>query len=111
MTVAGLRLSYIANGVSQLHGMTARSMWRGNPGTSPIISVTNGVHVATWQNPQIRQTYNVQGNLWKTHLQVKKKLLELIETRTGVKFDLDVLTVGFARRAAAYKRSGLIFHR
>src|SRR5690606_4769390 len=48
MTVAALRLSYIANGVSQLHGMTARSMWRGNMGTSPIIAITNGVHQKTW---------------------------------------------------------------
>ena len=111
MTVAGLRLSYVANGVSQLHGSTARAMWRGNPGTAPIISITNGVHVDTWQNSLIKQTYNVQGNLWKAHLQTKKKLLELIEHRTGVAFDLDTLTIGFARRAATYKRSGLIFHR
>ncbi len=111
MTVAGLRLSTIANGVSKLHGMTARSMWRGNPGTAPIISITNGVHVGTWQSSQMKQTYEVQGNLWKTHLQLKKKLLEVIETRTGVKFDLDALTIGFARRAVAYKRSGLIFQR
>ena len=71
--------------------------------------MTNGVHVPTWQNSQIRQTYNVQeicGNP-----SAGKKLLDLIETRTGVRFDLDVLTVGFPRRAAAYKRSGLIFHR
>lgn len=111
MTVAGLRLSTIANGVSQLHGATARAMWRGNPGTAPIISITNGVHVETWQNDQIKQAYNVQGNLWKAHLQVKKKLLEEIENRTGVALDLDALTIGFARRAATYKRSGLIFHR
>lgn len=111
MTVAGLRLSYIANGVSQLHGATARSMWRGNPGTAPIISITNGVHVDTWQNSLIKQAYNLQGNLWKAHLQNKKKLLSLIEQRTGVTLDLDALTIGFARRAATYKRSGLIFHR
>jgi len=111
MTVAGLRLSYIANGVSQLHGMTARAMWRGNPGTAPIISVTNGVHVNTWQSQVIRQTYNMNGNLWKAHQQNKRKLLDVIENRTGVKFDMDVLTIGFARRAAVYKRSGLIFSR
>lgn len=111
MTVAGLRLSYIANGVSQLHGATARAMWRGNPGTAPIISITNGVHVDTWQHPMVQQTYNVQGNLWKVHLQNKKKLFDLIQQRTGVTLDLDALTIGFARRAATYKRSGLIFHR
>ncbi len=111
MTVAGLRLSYISNAVSLLHGNTARAMWRGYEGTAPIISITNGVHVETWQNEHIQQTYNVQGNLWKAHLQLKKKLLDEIENRTGVTLDLDALTIGFARRAATYKRSGLIFHR
>jgi starch phosphorylase len=110
MTVAGLRLSTISNAVSQLHGATSRAMWRGNQGASPIISITNGVHVESWQHEQIKQTYDVQGNLWKAHLQLKKKLLEEIEHRTGVVLDLDALTIGFARRAATYKRSGLIFH-
>ena len=83
----------------------------GQSRTAPIISITNGVHVPTWQHKLIHQTYNMQGNLWKAHLQVKKKLLEEVENRTGVALDLDALTIGFARRAAAYKRSGLIFHR
>lgn len=110
MTVAGLRLSYIANGVSQLHGMTARSMWRGNEGTSPIISVTNGVHQGTWQNPQIRQFHQTQGNLWRPHIAAKRQLIDYIKDKTGVKFDVDNLIIGFARRSAAYKRSGLIFY-
>lgn len=111
MTVAGLRLSYISNGVSLLHGATARAMWRGFPGTAPIISITNGVHQETWQHELIRQTYQTQGNLWKAHLQLKRKLLDEVQIRTGVTLDLDALTIGFARRAAAYKRAGLIFQR
>jgi len=110
MTIAGLRLSYIANGVSQLHGMTARSMWRGNEGASPIISVTNGVHQKTWQHPQIRQYHQTQGNLWRPHMAAKRELIEFIRSETGVKFEADNLLIGFARRAAAYKRSGLIFN-
>lgn len=110
MTVAGLRLSYIANGVSQLHGMTARSMWRGNEGTSPIISVTNGVHQGTWQNPQVRQYHQTQGNLWRPHIAAKRQLIDFIKDKTGVKFNVDNLIIGFARRSAAYKRSGLIFY-
>ncbi|HHU61374.1 MAG: alpha-glucan family phosphorylase [Bacillota bacterium] len=111
MTVAGLRLSCLSNGVSELHGSTARAMWKDYHGISPIISITNGVHVKTWQDEQIEQTYNVRGNLWKTHLQAKKRLIEEVQNRTGVSLDLDALTIGFARRAATYKRSGLIFHR
>lgn len=111
MTVAGLRLSSIANGVSELHGATARAMWRGNPGIAPIISVTNGVHVPTWQSETIEQVTNSKGNLWKAHQQLKKKLFEEVHNRTGVSLNLEALTIGFARRAAAYKRSGLIFYR
>lgn len=110
MTIAGLRLSYIANGVSQLHGMTARSMWRGNDGTSPLIAVTNGVHQKTWQNPQIAQYHQTNGNLWRPHMNAKRKLFNYIEEKTGVKFDPDILTIGYARRSAAYKRIGLLFH-
>lgn len=110
MTIACLRLSYIANGVSRLHGMTARSMWRGNNGTSPIISVTNGVHQQTWQHPQIAQIYQTQGNLWKPHLTAKRQLIKFIENKTGVRFDLDNMIIGFGRRFAAYKRNGLLFH-
>lgn len=110
MTVAGLRLSYIANGVSQLHGMTARAMWRGNNGTSPIIAITNGVHLPTWQHPQIRQIYQTQGNLWRPHMTAKRELLNYIEDKTGVRLDQDTLLIGFARRITHYKRAGLIFH-
>ncbi|NLY10339.1 MAG: alpha-glucan family phosphorylase [Firmicutes bacterium] len=111
MTVAGLRLSYMANGVSQLHGMTARAMWRGNIGTAPIISVTNGVHVGSWQNEGIRNAYFSEGNLWKSHLVAKRQLVDYVEQSTGVRLEIDNLIIGFARRAAAYKRSGLIFQR
>src|SRR5690606_2350563 len=49
MTVAGLRMSRLANGVAELHGETAREMWKQVDGAAPIISITNGVHVPTWQ--------------------------------------------------------------
>ena len=110
MTVAALRLSYIANGVSQLHGMTARSMWRGNMGTSPIIAITNGVHQKTWQHPQIWQIFQTQGNVWRPHMTAKRQLIKYIEDKTGIRLEQDNLIIGFARRFAAYKRSGLIFH-
>ncbi|MGI6038142.1 MAG: alpha-glucan family phosphorylase, partial [Limnochordia bacterium] len=110
MTIAGLRLSYLANGVSKLHGMTARAMWRGHDGTSPIVAITNGVHQGTWQHPRIRQIYETQGNLWKPHLEAKKALVAYIKKHTGTQLDADNLIIGFARRAATYKRSGLIFY-
>ena len=42
MTVAGLRLSRLANAVSELHGRTARAMWAAVPDSAPVIAITNG---------------------------------------------------------------------
>jgi len=105
MTVAGLRLSRRANAVSVLHAEVSRAMWRDVHDASPIIPITNGVHVPTWQEPGIRAA----SDLWPTHQAVKAKLLAAVQSRTGTRLEPDVLTIGFARRAASYKRSDLIF--
>src|SRR5207244_12548662 len=46
---------------------------------------------------------------WGTHPTLKCELLAVVAERTGVHLDPDVLTLGFARRAAGYKRADLIF--
>lgn len=109
MTAAALRLSQKANAVSKLHGHTARKMWRDIKLSSPIISITNGVHEKTWQDQRIKKVFDQGGDLWEVHIQCKKELFAYIEEKTGQKLDPDILTVGFARRAAPYKRSDLIF--
>ncbi len=53
MTVAALKLSAFANGVSQLHGRISRQMWHNIwPNLPieeiPIGSITNGVHPSSW---------------------------------------------------------------
>ena len=53
MTAAGLRLARRANAVSELHGRTARAMWADVPDAAPIVAITNGVHVPTWQDPRV----------------------------------------------------------
>ncbi|GAB4100979.1 alpha-glucan family phosphorylase [Sinomonas halotolerans] len=58
MAVMGLRLAQRANGVAKLHGRVSRAMFSGLwPGFDhsevPITSVTNGVHVPTWVDPEI----------------------------------------------------------
>ena len=53
MTVASLRMSYMANGVAQLHGETARKMWAKVEDAAPILAITNGVHNGTWQDAQV----------------------------------------------------------
>lgn len=64
--------------------------------------------------------------LWKLHLELKAELLDFVRDKLGAQFqrygasdrkmaatganlDYDVLTIGFARRFAAYKRATLIF--
>lgn len=59
MAHLGLRLAQRANGVAQLHGAVSREMFAGlYPGFDvdevPIGSVTNGVHLDTWQDDAIR---------------------------------------------------------
>ncbi|MBS2029167.1 MAG: alpha-glucan family phosphorylase [Deltaproteobacteria bacterium] len=110
MTVAGLRLSSHANAVAQLHGETARAMWAGVDHAAPIVAVTNGVHAPTWQDARVRAVAK-QGDFWAAHQACKNELFAEIEKRNGVKLRPDVLTIGFARRAAPYKRSDLIFRK
>ena len=108
MTVAGLRLSRAANAVSQLHGETARAMWSDVQGACPIGAITNGVHVPTWQAPEIRAAGSDPGKLWEAHARLKSLLLTEVLRRHGVALDPGAMLVGFARRAAGYKRSDLI---
>jgi starch phosphorylase len=109
MTVAGLRLSRRSNAVSQLHGEVSRAMWHDVDGASEIIAITNGVHAPTWQDARIREALETPDALWTTHQVMKRELLDEVALRTGVRLATDVLTIGFARRAASYKRSDLIF--
>ena len=109
MTVAGLRLSRRANAVSALHGEVSRAMWRDVEGASEILAITNGVHVPTWQDARIRVARGTADGLRAAHQALKRELLAAVAERTGVRLDPEVLTLGFARRAAGYKRADLIF--
>lgn len=115
MTVAGLRMSRLANGVAELHGETAREMWKQVDGAAPIISITNGVHVPTWQDARVRAALAADKprerqdvELWDAHQAMKHELITEVHRRTGAQLSLDGLLIGFARRAAAYKRADLI---
>ncbi len=115
MTVAGLRLARLANGVAELHGETAREMWKDVDGAAPIISITNGVHTPTWQDARIRAALvpdkprdRQDAELWSAHQDMKHELIAEVEHRTGVHLAVDKFLIGFARRAAAYKRADLI---
>ncbi|MZP28597.1 alpha-glucan family phosphorylase [Heliobacterium undosum] len=109
MTAASLRLSHIANGVSKLHGQTACRMWKDIHDAACIISITNGVHPQTWQDEGIRDAFERKGDLWEVHQRNKGMLIDYIEQHCHTRLNPDALIVGFARRAAPYKRSDLIF--
>jgi starch phosphorylase len=62
MTVLALRTSGARNGVSQLHGLISRQMWRRlwpdrAESDVPIGHVTNGVHLPTWVGPAMASLY------------------------------------------------------
>jgi len=126
LTPLALRLSAYSNGVSELHGEVAREMWASLwPGEqSPIEHVTNGVHLGTWLAPELEQLLIETGvrpgappawgnweaaerldgeELWRVHAGLKARVARRAE------LDPDLLTIGFARRFATYKRAGLVF--
>ena len=108
MTVAGLRLARAANGVAKLHAQTAQAMWAHVEGAAPIIPVTNGVHVGTWQDARVPLALDDDDALRAVRRQLKLELLAEVAARTGVRLDPDALLIGFARRAATYKRPDLL---
>nr|WP_231704489.1 alpha-glucan family phosphorylase [Arthrobacter caoxuetaonis] len=72
MAVMGLRLAQRANGVAKLHGEVSRQMFSGLwPGFDvsevPITSVTNGVHVPTWVDPQLTELAKQQFGIASVH--------------------------------------------
>ena len=47
--------------------------------------------------------------IWQAHVQAKKTLLHHVNLETNAGMDADMFTIGFARRAATYKRADLLF--
>jgi starch phosphorylase len=129
LTPFALRTSQYANAVSELHGAVSREMWHAlwperRVDQVPITSVTNGVHQRTWisgelevllgdTHPQFERARELPAqDLWVAHRRAKERLLEFVVTTRGAReLDPDVLTIGFARRFATYKRAGLLLSR
>lgn len=109
MTVAGLRLSRKANTVAALHLETTTKMWKHIDNKAKLINITNGVHGPTWMDTRLNSDKIGVEKVQKVHQDHKLKLLAEVEKRTGVQLNEESLLIGFARRAATYKRSNLIF--
>jgi starch phosphorylase len=127
LTPYALRTSGYANGVAQLHGAVSREMWHAiwpdRPlDEVPITSITNGVHGRTWISDELEDLLGYTAPnfkhalalddsvIWAAHRAAKERMLGFISrTRGADGLDADVLTIGFARRFATYKRAGLLF--
>jgi starch phosphorylase len=124
MTYLALNFSHYVNGVSQQHGKVSQEMFS----EYRIEAITNGVHAATWtsapfrklldhylpawraDNLSIRYALSVPPEeIWEAHAKCKAKLIRYIAAGHKVKLDPEVFTIGFGRRATAYKRADLIF--
>ena len=123
MTQLALRGSRYINGVAMKHGEVSHNLFPGYP----IHSITNGVHAPTWAAPSFQQLYDRHlpdwrrdqlslryavgipaSEIWDAHLEAKRALIGYVNRETNAGFEHDVLTIGFARRATAYKRVDLI---
>ena len=107
LTVAALRMSRIANAVSQLHGLVANKMWEWVKDRCPIKAITNAVNLHYWQDERIAKAKSAQ-ELLDAKYEMKKDLFQYISDTQGKRFDPNVLTITWARRFADYKRAWLI---
>lgn len=125
MTFLALNLSSFANGVARRHGEVASKMFP----QFRFDSITNGVHAATWASAPFQALFDrhVPGwradtfalrageslpadEVWNAHQEAKDLLIHYVNREDNAGMDSESFTIGFARRAATYKRAGLIFH-
>jgi starch phosphorylase len=93
-----------------------------------IHAITNGVHSYTWTCDSFKRVFDnylpgwanepelfvrvgriPDQKLWEAHMEAKRHLFAHIQQQTGIELSPDILTLGFARRATAYKRADLLF--
>jgi len=125
MTYLALRFSRYVNGVAMQHGKVSQQMFP----DYHVHSITNGVHAATWlsepmralldeeipdwrhDNNYFRSVYGIApAKIANCHEVAKQRLFTEVYKRSGLQFNPKMLTLGFARRVATYKRASLLFH-
>lgn len=109
-TLAALKFSRKANGVSKLHGKVAREMWGHHPGICDIIAITNAQNQKYWADEILGKaiTENNDPLLLKRKKEMKTALFKVVADQCGKLFDPEVLTIVWARRFAGYKRADLV---
>lgn len=124
MSHLALRGSHYTNGVAMRHGEVSRQLFPGDE----IHAITNGVHAGRWTAPAFADLFDRRIPGWKSdnaylrhavgiapseiaaaHRETKGDLVRMVRQRNGTELDPACFTIGFARRAAAYKRGALVF--
>jgi glycogen phosphorylase len=124
MTHIALRFARYVNGVAMQHGKVSREMFP----DYTIDAITNGVHAATWTAPAFQALFDRHLPRWRednlklryaleipeseiaqAHLRGKRAFISAVKERTGLELRPEIFTIGFARRAATYKRCDLVF--
>ena len=125
MTLLALRFSRYANGVAMQHGKVSRAMFP----EFTIDSITNGVHAPTWISEPVQQMLDEhipvvaarqslpaqrhrsagEGDSATRIAAPRKSCWPKWPRAPGWCSIRKVLTLGFARRAATYKRATLLF--
>jgi len=124
MTHLALNLSQFINGVAKKHGEVSKNMFPGYK----INAITNGVHSYTWTSDSFKRLYDKympgwanepeifvrvgripDNELWEAHMEAKRSLIDQINRETQSGMNYDTFTIGYARRATAYKRADLLF--
>ena len=124
MTYVALCFSRYVNGVALQHGNVSREMFP----EYQIDAITNGVHAPTWVSESFQELLDKNIAHWRrdnlylrnaieiplpeiisAHAHSKETMLAEVASRTGLVLNPKVLTLGFARRAATYKRADLLF--
>ncbi|MFX1456892.1 MAG: alpha-glucan family phosphorylase [Promethearchaeota archaeon] len=126
MTILALNSSGYINAVSKKHSEVSNKMFP----NYKINSITNGIHVGYWLSPYMRNFLNEEltrdwhhnldlfegaldldsYELWRVHNKAKNRLIEYENSHSWILFDKRLLTIGFCRRMAEYKRPLLIFN-
>ncbi len=125
MTYLALHLSSFVNAVARRHGEVAGKMFP----EFRVDAITNGVHAATWTSPAFQTLYDRHlpgwreesfllraakalpaDEVWTAHQEAKDLLIHYVNREDNAGLDSETFTIGFARRAATYKRAGLLFH-
>jgi starch phosphorylase len=93
-----------------------------------INAITNGIHTYTWTCESMKKIFDKylpgwanepeifvrvgvipDEEIWGAHQKAKKKLIDYVNSVSDADMDTETLTIGFARRATAYKRADLLF--